>query len=129
MADIDIEAVERLTGTKLIDGQVGERFGWDDGTFFELHVEDDRVRFDYLMAYPTGRPQTREESAHRLTQLVSTLPAFFRERGIREFVTSYSGANDAMRAVGFEDAQPNQLIVDIREGGPLDQYASRSGVG
>jgi hypothetical protein len=123
MADIDIEAIQDLTGTTIGEGQVGQRFEWGDGTFFEIHVEGDKLRFDYLMAHPTGKPQTRDESAHRLAQLVATLPAFFRERGIAAFVTSRSGANDAMRAVGFEDAD-RQLEADIAEGGRMDQYTA-----
>jgi hypothetical protein len=128
MADLtakDAKALARLLGAKLGDnGQVGQRFEWKDGTFLELHVEGDRIRFDYLMAHPTGQPQTREDSAHRLTQLALVLPAFFRKRGIVEFVTSYSGANDAIRAVGFQDVAPNQLVQDIGEGCRADEYAA-----
>lgn len=85
--DLDLRGLGDITGAAIMEREDGYRLTWDGGDYLEIHRDADSLHFDYLFSQ-TGR--------HRLTQLVSLLPGFFRERGITAFVTTSGAANAAM---------------------------------
>lgn len=118
--DLNLDGLEELTGAKLVELEESYRLDWENGDFVQFHRDADRLHFDYLFSEATP-----EEDQHRLAQLVSTLPAFFRARGVSTFVTTRSGATMAMLKVGFYEDPIGQLLCPIAEGDcKMDEYTA-----
>jgi hypothetical protein len=121
--DIDTDGLLEVVGAASIehDDRPPFRFyrlHWENGDWCEIVRNGDWLEFKWLQSNDGGL----------LTKLVSTLPGYFRERGIATFVTvPHAPSDDAMRKVGFvhgTEHASGYLICDTSEGGRMDQYAA-----
>jgi hypothetical protein len=115
--EIDLSDLDTLVGARWsVDDNRLHSLEWPNGDWMKFQIYSHEIYVNYLYSQQPGR----------LTQVVSTLPAFFRERGIGVATTTLSGPGSRrwLEGVGLVERANGVFACSLEENCRFDEYAA-----